>query len=97
MVAYVIKGTYTETGREYFLDNMSYVFDKNNMKYLRLSDCYKTAKAAKMVATKKTKANAEQAAYYERCNETRVANGKEPFDYAFNKCVYEAYAVEVEK
>lgn len=95
MKAYIIKGTYTEKGRSFFLDNMGYVMDNINL--MRSHECYKTEKAAKMVATKKTKANAEQAAYYDRCNEERIKNGKEPFNYCYDRCIYEAYEIEVEK
>lgn len=91
MARFIIKGTYEQSGREFYLDKDGYVVD--NFKYLREHECYSTARAAKMVATKKTKANAEQADYYDRCNEARVKNGKEPRNYYFDRCVYEAYEI----
>lgn len=92
MTAYIIKGKYIDSGREYYLDRDGYVVV--NIQYLRKHECY-TERGAKQVATKKTKADAEQAAYYDRCNAERVRNGKEPFNYAFNQCVYEAFAIEI--
>lgn len=90
---FIIKGTYTKSGRSFFLDKEGYVVV--NINYLRPHECYNTAKGAKMVATKKTKANKEQADYYNRCNERRIAEGKEPRDYYFNECVYEAYEINI--
>lgn len=89
---YILKGTYTESGREFFLDKDGYVV--NNIQYLRAHECYSSIKGAKIAATRKTKTNAELVAYDKARNERRAAKGLEPFK-AFNACVYEPYALEI--
>ena len=90
-MAYTIKGTYPESGRSFFLDRDGYVLD--SLKYIRPCNCYETARAAKMVATKKNKANAEQVAYDKARNERRAAKGL-PLFLETNVCIYEAYEVK---
>lgn len=92
MIAYIIKATDVATGREFYLDRDGYFVV--NIQSLRKQECY-TERGAKMVATKKTKEDAEQVAYYEKCNARRIASGKEPVDYAFSQHIYEAFAIEV--
>lgn len=93
MKAYIIKGTYTEGNRSFYLDRDGYVVTKDS--YLALRDCYATERAAKMVATKKTKESQRQNEYCRRVNEKRIAQGKEPICGGYEDCVYTAFAVEV--
>jgi hypothetical protein len=92
MKAYIIKVTYIESGNHFFIDRDNLTVTLGS--YLALRDCYETERAAKMVATKMTKADAKKKADCDAHNAERVKNGLEPFE--FFQCVYEPYAVEVE-
>lgn len=90
MKGYIIKGKYINSGREFFLDKDGYVVI--NYEDLRGHECYATARAAKMVATKRTKASIEQNEYNEDRNARRIAKGLEPL-FHDGVCIYEAFEV----
>lgn len=91
-MAYIIKATYLEgahAGKTYFLGVNGYVVDENPIQ----PSCYKTLKAAKMVATRYNNENKQECATQASVNARRVEQGKKPLE-AYVLTHYEAYKVK---